>query len=50
LLIAATLAGCGWLMMPLPLWVLGGVLAVAIAFTFVMDWVKVAAFARLKID
>ena len=35
-IIAATLAGCGWLMLPLPLWMLGSVLAVAIAFTFVM--------------
>ena len=41
LVIAATLAGCGWLMLPLPLWILGSVLAGAIAFTFVMDLVKV---------
>ena len=48
-IIAATLAGCGWLMLPLPLWMLGGVLAGAIAFTFVMDLVKGLVFRRLKI-
>jgi H+-transporting ATPase len=49
LLIALTLAGCGWLMLPLPLWVLGGVLASAIAFAFVLDLVKVPIFERLGI-
>jgi H+-transporting ATPase len=48
-IIAATLAGCGWLMLPLPHWMLGSVLAVAIAFTFVMDLVKGLVFRRLKI-
>jgi hypothetical protein len=36
-------------MLPLPLWVLGGVLASAIAFAFVLDLVKVSVFRRLKI-
>ena len=49
LAIALTLAGCGWLMLPLPLWVLGSVLAGAFAFTFVMDLVKGLVFSRLKI-
>jgi len=48
-LIAATLAGCGWLMVPLPFWVLGNVLFGAIIFTFVLDLVKVVVFSRLKI-
>jgi H+-transporting ATPase len=48
-LIAATLAGCGWLMMPLPFRVLGSVLLGAIAFAFVLDLVKVSVFRRLKI-
>jgi H+-transporting ATPase len=48
-LIAATLAGCGWLMLPLPLWTLGSVLAGAIAFTFILDLVKGLVFRRLKI-
>jgi H+-transporting ATPase len=48
-LIAATLAGCGWLMLALPLWTLGSVLAGAIAFTFIMDLVKGLVFRRLKI-
>lgn len=46
---ALTLAGCGWLMMPLPIWVLGSVLSGAIVFVFVLDLVKVSVFARLKI-
>jgi len=49
LFIAATLAGCGWLMMPLSISLLVGVLAGAIAFTFVMDLVKGLVFSRLKI-
>jgi H+-transporting ATPase len=48
-LIAATLAGCGWLMVPLPFWILGSVLFGAIAFTFVLDLVKVSVFSRLRI-
>jgi H+-transporting ATPase len=49
LAIALILAGCGWLMLPLPLWVLSSVLASAIAFTFVLDLVKRSVFSRLKI-
>jgi magnesium-transporting ATPase (P-type) len=49
LVIALILAGCGWLMLPLPLWVLGSVLVSAIAFTFVLDLVKSSVFSRLKI-
>jgi H+-transporting ATPase len=46
---ALTLACFGWLMMPLPIWVLGSVLAGSIVFVFVLDLVKVSVFARLKI-
>jgi H+-transporting ATPase len=49
LLIALTLATCGWLMMPLHLWVLSSVLAGAIAFAFALDLVKASVFSRLKI-
>jgi len=49
LVIASILAGCGWLMLPLPFWVLGGVLGGAIAFAFVMDLVKIPIFSRSKI-
>jgi H+-transporting ATPase len=49
LLIAATLAGFGVLMLPLPLWTLGSVLLGAVVFTFVLDLVKVPVFDRLKI-
>jgi H+-transporting ATPase len=48
-LIALILAGCGWLMMPLPFRVLGSVLVGAVAFAFVLDLVKVSVFRRLKI-
>jgi hypothetical protein len=48
-LIAATLASCGWLMVPLSIWITGSVLAGAIAFAFVLDLVKVSLFSRLKI-
>ncbi len=47
--IALTLAGCGWLMLPLPFWVLGSVLVGAFAFAFVLDLAKVSVFSRLKI-
>jgi H+-transporting ATPase len=47
--VALTLAGCGWLMLPLPLQVLGSVLACSIVFAFVLDLVKVPVFSRLKI-
>ena len=46
---ALTLAGCGWLMMPLPIWLMGCVLAGAIVFVFALDLVKVSVFGRLKI-
>ena len=46
---AGVVAGCGWLMAPLSLPVLGGVLAGAIAFAFVVDLVKLPVFSRLEI-
>jgi H+-transporting ATPase len=49
LVIALVLAGCGWLMAPLQLWIVAGVLVGAIAFAFVSDLVKVSVFSRLKI-
>jgi H+-transporting ATPase len=48
-LIAATLAGFGWLMTPLPIWVLACVVVGAVVFVFVLDLVKVSVFARLNI-
>jgi H+-transporting ATPase len=47
---ALTLAGFGWLMMPLPIWVLGCVLSAAIVFVFALDLVKVSVFRRLMIS
>ncbi len=46
---ALTLAGCGWLMAPLPVWLLGSVLAGAIVYILILDRVKVSVFARLEI-
>jgi H+-transporting ATPase len=48
LLIITTLASQGFLMAPLPLPVIGGILAAAILFSFVLDTVKVAVFTRLQ--
>jgi H+-transporting ATPase len=48
--IAVTLAGWGWLMLPLPFWLLGSVLVGAVVFAFVLDLAKVPVFARLKIS
>jgi H+-transporting ATPase len=47
--IALTLAGCGWLMQPLPIRMLAGLLAGANIFAFGVDLVKVPVFPRLKI-
>jgi H+-transporting ATPase len=47
--IAAALAGFGWLMTPLPIWMLAGVLAGAAVFVFILDLVKVPVFVRLKL-
>jgi H+-transporting ATPase len=49
LLAASTLAACGWLMKPVPLWALVSVLAGAIIFAFIVDGVKVPVFKRLRI-
>ncbi len=49
LVIAFALAGWGWLMAPLPILVLCGVLAAAVAAAFLLDLVKVSVFGRLKI-
>lgn len=48
-LIVMALAGRGWLMMPLPPGLLGGVLGGAIVLAFVSDLVKVIVFRRLEI-
>jgi H+-transporting ATPase len=48
--IASTLAVGGIAMMPLPALVVAGTLAAAVAFAFVLDFVKVPVFARLGIS
>jgi H+-transporting ATPase len=47
--IASTMAGFGIAMARLPLLVVGGTLAGAIVFGFLVDIVKVPVFSRLKI-
>ena len=49
LLIASTLAICGIAMTPLPVFVVGGILAAAAVFGFLLDFAKVPVFNRLKI-
>jgi len=49
IVLAAALAGFGWLMLPLPFWLLGSVLVGAAVFAFVLDLVKVPVFHRLEI-
>ena len=49
LLIASLLATCGWLMRPLPLLAVSGVLAGAIAFAFVLDLLKGSVSRHLSI-
>jgi H+-transporting ATPase len=48
-LIASTLATCGIAMTPLPVFVVGGILAAAAVFALVLDFAKVPVFTRLKI-
>jgi H+-transporting ATPase len=50
LLIALVMADRGWLMQPLSILVLIGVLGGAIAFVFILDLVKVSLFRRLNIE
>jgi H+-transporting ATPase len=49
-----TLMGCfaafGILMSPLPLWIIGMLLATTLVFTLTMDSIKLAVLARLRID
>ena len=49
LIIASALATLGILMMPLSIEIVGGTLAAAIAFAFVLDTVKISVFSRLRI-
>jgi H+-transporting ATPase len=49
LLIASTMAYCGIAMVPLPLFVVGGTLAGAVAFAFLVDVAKVPVFNHLGI-
>jgi H+-transporting ATPase len=48
-LIASTLAIAGVAMTPLPWWAVGGTLLAAGVFAFILDFVKVPVFNRLKI-
>jgi H+-transporting ATPase len=50
LLITSTLATCGIAMTPLSLFAVGGTLAAAAVFAFLLDFAKVPVFRRLKIS
>jgi H+-transporting ATPase len=49
-----TLMGCfaafGILMSPLPIWIIGMLIATTLVFTWAMDTIKLAVFAHLRID
>jgi hypothetical protein len=49
-----TLMGCfaafGIFMSPLPLWIIGTLIATTLVFTLAMDTIKLAVFAHLRID
>jgi len=49
-LIASTLSVAGIAMKPVPVRIVAGTLVAAIAFAVLFDFVKVAAFRRLKIN
>jgi H+-transporting ATPase len=49
LLIASTLAACGIAMTALPIILVAGTLAAAVAFALVMDVAKFPVFSRLRI-
>jgi H+-transporting ATPase len=48
-LIASTLAICGIAMAPLPIFVVGGILAATAVFAFILDVAKIPVFKRLRI-
>jgi H+-transporting ATPase len=48
-LIASTLATCGIAMTPLPMFAVAGTLVAAVVFAFIVDFIKVPVFHRLKI-
>jgi H+-transporting ATPase len=43
-------AAIGIFMSPLPLWIIGALIATTLVFTLVMDTIKLAVFAHLRID
>jgi hypothetical protein len=48
--LVASLAAGGVLMNPLPISVIGLLLATTLVFTLAMDSIKLAVFARLQVD
>ena len=50
LIVVASLAAGGVLMSPLPIWVIAFLVATTLVFTLAMDSIKLAVFARLRID
>ncbi len=49
-LLMGALAAFGVLMTPLPLWIIGMLVATTLIFTLAMDSIKLLVFARLRID
>ena len=49
-ILMGSFAAFGILMTPLPLWIIGMLVGTSLVFTLAMDSIKVAVFARLRID
>lgn len=50
LAVMACFAAFGIFMTPLPLWIIGTLLAATLGFTLAMDSIKLAVFARVRVD
>jgi hypothetical protein len=50
LVLVTVFAAGGFLMSPLPIWIIGSLVGTTIVFSLAMDTIKLAVFARIRID
>jgi hypothetical protein len=50
LVLVAAFAAGGILMSPLPIWMIASLVATTVLFSLAMDSIKLAVFARIRID
>jgi H+-transporting ATPase len=50
LFLVTVLAAGGILMSPLPIWIIASLVATTVVFSLAMDTIKLAVFARIRID